>query len=253
MRLERAKALHRKVVEDFDRGLAKGRAPTEVLEGLNTLVLTELAQEGTSEQTNALLDDTAWGIWKERLCRGEFKAAALELPVRTYAPDTRTRERPAGRKGLPPELKEKAREETLLSRRVADAAQIMHRLNRPWAVVVRLAPDSVASPFDGAEWAALKGDAKRAQHDDAFVWGEENGLAGWVSHATPTGAEQLTAARAWQPSARMVLSPSEPARLVRSAPHKLTAPSTSSKEGQQSRTWHGLLRTTRRGLSRRRR
>ena len=143
--------MHRKVVADFDRGLALRCAPTEVVEGLNTLVLTLQDREDASDQTSVLLDQTAWGIWQERLCRGEFKAVAIELPARTYDSETRTQERPAGRKGLPPELKEQVREETLLSRRVADAAQIMHRLNRPWAVVVRLAPDSVVSPFDGAE------------------------------------------------------------------------------------------------------
>ena len=84
----------------------------------------------TSVQLDELLDDAAWAPWADRVARGEFSAAILELPLGTFAAEgLRSKERPSGVKGLPREHREPVRIETVLHRRLST----LRPRNTEWA------------------------------------------------------------------------------------------------------------------------
>ena len=223
-RLKRARdaleTQHRRLLETTQ---APGRGHV----GLGPLILTQDRAPDALGSPEELLDDTAWLTWRERVARGDFNVAAIEIPATTYGPEWRSAAHPGGwrrRNGRPllPEQVALLRTETQLSRRAAHVATEMDRLRRPWAVWVRLHAEDGILPVDREEWMHARIKCARASGPGWAAWGNGAGIQAWLTACGPEGPIG-PAARATLPAPQPPDPPPRPAgpRLVRAAPHTL--------------------------------
>ena len=114
------------------------------------------------------LDDAEWEGWCERLTKGKFSSALLELPLETFSHTYRTAEKPLGARGLQPKDRDWIRKETVWHRRIATAIGLLAVQGKPCAVWSGVSPQ--VSPFGLEAWGPSRDFIQQLPVAEGCLW-----------------------------------------------------------------------------------